>query len=257
MKRPEYLAVVVATLAAIATALGVSMSGGEDLGTEWHVARGALDGDCANSGVNPDGGIQFIAICPQASMSPDGRWRLVQTPPVGADETYDVFIETPNGKRVGRVPGLNDHMPFVLYWSPRSGWFMANHWQGSGLQLPRVFQITGDRVVEHMGFLRTGENKAREISPCLPAPKRRLWVTGDGLRWSKDGRRLAWRFYTRPDTCLRDEADIYRDIPAEDQWRPFLMISDVTTGEIIDGSIRILPDGGKWSFPVDGPYRDF
>jgi hypothetical protein len=256
VKRAEYLAVVVATLIAVATALGVSTFG-EEAETEWRVAQGALDDNCTHSGRKPDHSVQFIAFCPQSAMSPDGRWRLVQTPPVGAEELYDIFIETPDGKRVDQVPDLDDHMPFVLYWSPRSDWFMVNHWQGSGLQRPRVFQIIDGRVVEHTAFLRVGENKARQISPCLPAAKSWLWVTGDGLRWSKDGRRLAWRFFTRTDMCVFDDPDFLGSIPAEKQWRPFLMISDVTTGEIVARSIRLLPDDGKWTFPSDGPYRDF
>lgn len=254
MTRGETLAVVAATLVAIATALGVSMSSGEP-GRIWHVARGALDDNCGNSGTNPDGGIQFVAICPQSSTSPDDRWRLVQTPPVGAEENYSVFIETGDGKRIGAVPGLNDHMPFILYWSPRRDWFLVNHWQGSGLQRPRVFQIADGRVMEHDAFLKRGEDKAREISPCLPAAKSWLWVTGDGLRWSKDGRRLAWAFNTRPDMCF-SEAELRGPILPDKQWKPFLMISDIESGKIVEGSVRLLPDA-KWDFPADGPYADF
>lgn len=255
MTRGEVLAVIAATLVATAAALGIAMSDG-DPETEWHIARGSLDDNCNNSGANPDGGTQFILTCPQASSSPDGRWKLVQTPPVGPEENYSVLIETHDGRRVGAVPDLNDHMPFVLYWSPRPDWFLVNHWQGSGLQRPRVFQIAGDRVIEHDAFLKRGEDKARELSPCLPPAKAWLWVTGDGLRWSKDGRRLAWAFDTRPDMCF-SEAERIGPVPPARQWKPFAMISDVETGAIVDGSVRLLPSDAKWDFPADGPYAGF
>jgi len=254
VKRAETLAVVAATLVAIATALGVALSSG-DTGRVWEFASGVLADNCRNSGVNPDGGVQFIAICPQSSLSADGRWRLVQTPPVGPEEDYTVLVEAGDGKPIGVVPDLNDHLPFILHWSPRRDWFFVNHWQGSGLQRPRVFQMAGGRVVEHDAFLKRGEDKAREISPCLPTAKPWLWVTGDGLRWSKDGRRLAWAFNTRPDMCF-SEVEHLGSIPPGQRWKPFLMISDVESGAIIEGSVRLLPDA-KWSFPVDGPYADF
>lgn len=255
MKRGETLAVIAATLVAIAAALGVAMAGA-DPETGWHLARGALDDDCRDSGANLDGGTQFILTCPLSSRSPDRRWTLVQTPPVGPEEVYEVRIETADGKRVGTVTGLQDHMPFILYWSPRRDWFLINHWQGSGLQRPRVFQIARDRVIEHDAFLKRGEDKARELSPCLPPAKGWLWVTGDGLRWSKDGRRLAWAFNTRPDMCF-SEAEHIGSIPPAKRWKPFLMISDVESGAIVDGSVRLLPDDGKWDFPTNGPYADF
>jgi hypothetical protein len=251
--RGETLAVVAATLVAIATALGVALPGGEE---KWHFARGALDGDCANSGTNPDGSVQFMVPCPRSARSPDGRWTLVQTTPTGGEEEiYDVLVDDASGRRIGKVPDINDGMPFVLQWSPRRDWFLINHWQGSGLERPRVFEITSRGIVEHDRFLKIGEDMARRISPCLPQPKPWLWVTGTGLRWSKDGRRLAWVFNTRPDMCISD-SDFQGSIPPDKQWKPFLMISDVESGKIVDGSVRLLPDA-KWDFPTDGPYADF
>lgn len=255
MKRAEYLAVVAATLVAIATALGVSLSGGGDPGTQWNLANGALDGDCANSGANPDGSVQFILTCPQSSRSPDGRWALVQTPATGGEqEIYDVRIEDASGRVIGSIPALNDHMPFVLRWSPRRDWFLINHWLGSGLEQPRVFQVTPSGVIEHRRHLDAGLAQAHRISPCLPVDK--MKASGSGVRWSRDGRQLAWVYATRPDMCVF-YGDMTGSIPPDKQWKPFLMISDVESGAIVDGSVRLLPDDGKWDFPTDGPYTNF
>lgn len=255
MKRGETIAVVAATLIAIGTAMGVSLSGESvtDDPNEWHVATGALDGDCAHSGANPDGGVQFISTCPQSSTSIDGLWTLVQTPAVGPEESYDVFLQAKDGRRIGLMPDLNDGMPFVLYWSPRRDWFLINHWQGSGLQLPRLFEITPQGVVEHGRHLQTAAAKAREISPCLPAGHH--WVTGDGLKWSKDGSRIAWIFRTRHDMCVFFAND-GRPIPPDKRWKPFLMISDVESGVIVPGSVRLL-GGENFTFPTDGPFANF
>ncbi|WP_447764704.1 hypothetical protein [Sphingopyxis panaciterrae] len=248
-----------ATLIAISTVLGVSLSDASLASdpNEWHVATGALDDDCHHSGVNPDGGTQFILTCPQSSISPDGRWRLVQTPAVGPEEVYDVGIEQAGGGPMVEVSGVNDGMPFILYWSPRPGFFMINHWGGSGLQRPRVFRATAAGVVELKKHLRAGAAKAREISPCLPDDER-LWLTGDFQKWSKDGRRIAWVFNTRPDMCVfYDPSFSTGPIPPEKRWKPFLMISDVETGAIVSNSVRMLADGGDRELPTDGPYADF
>lgn len=251
MKRAEYLAVVAATLIAVTTALGVSIANGEE---KWRVARGALDGDCSNSGADPDGSVQFILTCPQSSKSPDGRWALVQTPAVGPEEAYDVLVRSKDGREIGRIPGLNDAMPFVLRWSPRRDWFLINHYVGSGLEQPRIFEIAPSAIVEHRRHLQTGLAKAHSISPCLPVEK--METTGSGLKWSRDGRRLAWVFTTRPDMCVF-YGDMTGSIPPDKQWKPFMMISDVKSGAIVDGSVRLLPDDGKWDFPTDGPYANF
>lgn len=253
MTRGETLAVVAATLVAIATALGVALSSGEE---EWHFARGALDGDCANSGTNPDGSVQFMVPCPRSARSPDGRWTLLQTTPTGGEEEiYDVLVEDASGRRIGKVPDINDGMPFVLQWSPRHNWFLINHWQGSGLERPRVFEIRRGEVVEHADFLERGEEAARSLFPCMPGKLQWRWITGDGLRWSKDGHRLAWAFQASPRICM-DPDWAGGEVPPDKQWKPFLMISNVDTGAIVPGSVRLL-ENQEFVFPTDGPYADF
>jgi hypothetical protein len=248
----RWIAVVSATLIAIAVALGVSFVGGEQ---KWHVVRGALDADCGNSGANPEGSIQFMPMCPRSATSPDGRWKIIQTRATGGEqEIYDVRIENASGRLIGSIPALNDHMPFVLRWSPRRDWFLINHWLGSGLEQPRVFQVTPSRVVEHRRHLDAGLAQAHRISPCLPIDK--MEASGSGVRWSRDGRQLAWVYATRPDMCVF-YGDMTGSIPPDKQWKPFMMISDVESGAIIDGSVRLLPDDGEWNFPTDGPYANF
>ncbi|MBL0917024.1 MAG: hypothetical protein IBJ13_16450 [Sphingopyxis sp.] len=250
MKRAEATAVVTATLIAIAVALGIAMPGDVDPS----VIAPSSDVGCANSGRDSGGGIQFILTCPQSSLSPDGQWRLVQTPAIGSEESYDVLIERTGSSRRFSIPGINDGMPFVLYWSPRRDWFLINHYAGSGLERPRVFEMTSSGVVEHRRHLKAGLTKAHTISPCLPVEK--MEATGSGLKWSRDGRRLAWVFTTRPDMCVF-YGGMSGPIPPAKQWKPFMMISDVRTGEIAEDSIRLLSGDGKLDVPTDGPYRDF
>lgn len=248
----RWIAIVSATLIAVAVALGVSLSSGDE---EPYVTRGALDADCRSSGAKPDGSVQFMVSCPRSATSPDGRWKIVQTPATGEEEEiYDVRVEDASGRIVGPIPAINDSMPFVLRWSPRRDWFLINHYIGSGLERPRVFQITPSGIVEHRRHLRTGLAEAHNVSPCLPVEK--MGATGSGLKWSRNGRQLAWVFATRPDMCVF-YGSMSGPIPADKRWKPFMMISDVETGAIVEGSARLLPDDGRWAFPTDGPYRSF
>ena len=252
MKRGETLAVVAATLVALGVALGVSafderQDGPVEIIVSAHNCRGA--------GLQADGGIHFLPPCPISVSSPGGQWKIVQTPSTGGEEEiYEVLVEDASGRILDRIPDINDGMPLVLRWSPRGDWFLINHYAGSGLEQPRVFQITPSGVVEHRRHLQTGLARAHVMSPCLPVEK--MGMTGSGLKWSRDGRRLAWVFATRPDMCVF-YGDMSGPIPPDKRWKPFLMISDVQTGEIVEDSVRLLPGDGKWDFPTDGPYANF
>jgi len=220
----------------------------------WHEATGALDGDCKHAGVNPDGGVQFISTCPQRSTSPDRRWTLVQTPAVGSEEAYEVYILANDGAKVSGVPGLNDGMPFDLHWSPRPNWFFVNHHVGSFLDQPEIYEIVDGAVVRRAETSKEGLKQAQRISPCL----RNLnwdWATGLAYGWSSDGRKIAWLFTTRPDACVG--LDHEGEIPPEKRWKSFYMISDAETGAIVPGSIRIDESEGPAVLPKDGPYAEF
>jgi hypothetical protein len=223
-------------------------------GIAWHRTTGALDADCRHSGVNPDGGVQFILTCPQKSTSPDGRWTLVQTPAAGPEESYEVYIVASDGTKMGNVPGLNDGMPFDLHWSPRPNWFFLNHHVGSFLDRPEVYEITRGAVVERPAMTLSGLKQARRISPCLPNPSWN-WATGRAYGWSGDGGKIAWLFTTRPDACVG--LDHEGEIPREKRWKSFFMISDAETGAVVPGSIRIDEAEGSAELPNDGPYAEF
>jgi len=252
MKRGETLAVVAATLIALGVALGVSVSE-ETRDDDAEIIISAHN--CRGAGPQADGSVRFQPPCPISTPSPDGRWTIIQTPPTGGEEEiYNVLVKDPDGRTLGSIPDANDGMPLTLRWSPRRDWFLINHYRGSGLEQPRVFQITLSGVVEHRRHLEVGLAQAHRISRCLPVDK--IEASGSGLKWSRDGRRLAWAYVTRPDMCVF-YGDMSGPIPADKQWKPFLMISDVDTGAVVADSIRLLPDDGKWDFPTDGPYADF
>jgi hypothetical protein len=257
------IAVIVATLIAIGAALALPIMSDSSEADAWHVAQGALDSDCAHGGSNPDGSVQFIPTCPASSRSLDGVWTLQTTKPVGPDEAYQVLIADRQGRRIGPVPNLNDHMPFVLRWSPRPRWFLINHWVGSFMETPRVFEITDDGVVEHDAFKVAGQAMAIRLNPCLGdgsfeancgVPRARIWAAGTGQRWSRDGRRLIWNFATRTDACM--EGDEFGSIQPDDQWQAFYMISEVESGKVDPASIRMIGDDDR-RLPTDGPYADF
>ncbi len=234
--------------------------------TSAHYAGSPFQTYCGYSGDYPDGAIQFIVTCPQKVKSPDGHWNLVQTEATvnGEEEIYSVYIEDEEGWFLGDVPGLNDHMPFVIYWSPRPNWFAVSHHVGSFTDAPKVFEITRNGVVERDHFKRVAQNEAQRMFPCLADRKRTwVWASGDIISWSHDGRRLAWVFGTSLYACYPDgrvgPGDLDEIGHINPKWKHFLMISNVDTGAIEEGSIRVLDDAAMKDFhlPTDGPYADF
>jgi hypothetical protein len=221
---------------------------------EWHVATGALDPDCSHSGKNPDGGFQFMVPCPASSTSPDGKWKLVigkEGPAEGSGAS--VTLQRADGSHLASVSELTDAMPFVLYWLPRPNWFLVSHHVGSFMDRPEVYEIGPNRVILH-DLTRAAAREAKRISPCLRNVK---WdfVHGNPHGWSSDGKKIAWGFTTRTDACM--SADEYGPVSKEDQWKPFWMISDAETGEIIPGSVRVHEGDGRAQFPSDGMYSGF
>ena len=212
----------------------------------------ALDADCAHSGELAGGGVQFMTLCPASSASPDTRWRLVMGKETEAGAS--VSIEEVGGSARFPVPDLSDGMPFVLMWSPRSNWFLVNHHVGSFMDRPEVYEITDRGVIAHDRFRMEGLRLAQRKFACLPRIERD-WASGSAIRWSRDGRRVAWIFITRTDICRGEYGG--KAVSDAEQWRPFLMISDVESGAIVPGSVRIMEDLDKFEMPNDGPYRVF
>jgi len=125
---------------------------------------------------------------------------------------------------------------------------------------PEIYEVTPAGVIRHDEFARTAALEARRLYPCMPEADelQRQWLAGWMYDWSHDGRKIAWRFTTRLDICMPKGAT--GPILPQWQWHPFIMISDVETGEIVPGSLRVLTDDDDPAFnslPTDGPYATF
>jgi hypothetical protein len=206
---------------------------------------GAFDTDCAHvaNGLG-DPGYQFIVTCPGRANAPDGRWAVVQR----AGEEGGVRIEDAEGHPPDEIPNLMDGMPFVLFWSPRSDWFFANHYQGSDNERLRVFQIVNRQAIERSDIFAEATRIAVARYPCLA---RNAHVFASGWRWSRDGRRIAMTVYARPDACLVERGR--NNWVPDGNWEVLWMIGDVTSGHIEPASVRVRPDG-VGPMPTDGPY---
>ncbi len=71
--------------------------------------------------------------------------------------------------------------------------------------------------------------------------------------WSSDGSRLAWIMQTRIDVCM-DEGQTGPVLPHQ-VVHPVLLISDLDTGEVIEGSVVVV-EGDEFTMPTDGLYAD-
>jgi hypothetical protein len=199
--------------------------------------------DC--SGLGRRGGLagyQFHPPCAGRAVAPNGRWAVEVVAGTGR-----VQLSGPEGQLLDEIPGLADAMPFVVYWSPRSDWFFANHYLGSGLEQLRIFQIVNRSVIERSSVYAYATDEMVSRFPCLG---RAATVVASGLRWSRDGRRIALTAYARPDACLVEREGAW---VAHGQWEPLWMIGDVESGHIDGSSVRVRPDGGP-ELPTDGPY---
>jgi hypothetical protein len=153
------------------------------------VAGGALDTDCSHVAGGLGGpGYQFIVDCPGRAHSPDRQFAVVQKGGAPRGEEVAVFLADPAGRRLDDIAGLADGMPFVLFWSPRSTWFFANHYLGSGLERLRVFEIVNRTAVERSGAFAEATRAMVRRYPCLG---RTATVHASGWKWSRDGRRIA------------------------------------------------------------------
>jgi hypothetical protein len=192
-------------------------------------------------------GYQFIATCPGKSFAPNGKWALVQK----GGENGGVTLVDAKGGILDEIPNLTNAMPFVIMWSPRSNWFLANHYLGSGLERLRVFEIVNRTAIERSDIFADATREAVKKYPCLG---RTAMVVASGWKWSSDGRRVAMTVYARPDSCLIIEPN--------GQWRPggnwevLWMIGDVETGKIDPTSVRVRKDGTA-PFPTTGSYAAF
>ena len=212
-----------------------------------------VDADnCEHSGPQSDGGIAFIFTCPQFSRSPDGNATVVVDDYryENGEESYRVYATYGASGREMEIAGLNDALPFTLFWSPKPGRFAVEHYRGSGLATVKVFEITADEVLEQVSFNAPALAAYAANIPCLTnlgGSSNRGRIQG----WSPDGRYLAWTMMTRLDACM--EPDEYGSVPPEKQVSPVSVISNLNTGEVVANSVRVL-DWEDLSMPTDGPY---
>lgn len=209
------------------------------------VPGGARETDCRHVG-DRGVGYQFIATCPGRATSPGGRWAVVQQ---GGDAA-DVVLADAGGRLLDEIPNLNDATPFVLLWAPKGDWFLANHYQGSGHERLRVFEIVNRTVVERSAVYADAVRTAVARYPCLG---RTATVFASGWRWSRDGRRIAMTVYARPDACLVERGP-GKWVPDGD-WEVLWMIGHAATGRIDPASVRVRVDG-VGEMPSDGPYAE-
>jgi hypothetical protein len=226
---------------ALAFLLFLSLGAGAALPFPVHAQVTALTEDCKAAGPQPLGGFQFIEGCALRARAPDGRHAIGQARAKGESGAISL---TENGKPVDTIPALDDGMPFVLFWSPRSAWFFANHYLGSGLDRLRVFELVNHAVVERSNLMAAATRAMVARYPCL---RRHATVVASGWRWSRDGRRIVLVAYARPDACYvegrRNQA----------RWEPLWMIGDPATGRIDPASLRVRKNG-IGAMPKDGPY---
>ena len=164
-----------------------------------------------------------------------------------------VTLQRGDGTHFASIPQLSDSMPFEVYWSPRPNWFLVSHHVGSFMDRPEIYEITKHGVVSHDEFRRQGLRLAQRRFPCLPQ-NHGDWASGVTIGLSKDGRRLAWVFVTRTDMCSEDWGG--KTVPFKDNWKNFLMISDVDSGKIVPGSVHYFEDPDHFKIPRDPLYDD-
>lgn len=210
-----------------------------------HAEVGALQTDCKLGGKQDDGSYQFVATCPGRSVSPDGKFVVVQKaydddqPPIELQNAH-------TGRSVTTLRSLSDDMPFSVSWAPNSRWFYVNHHVGSFMDVLQLFQIVGGKAPERRTLVRAAIRQAVHRYPCLPPNM----VLPNGTKWSRNGKRIVIVTISRPDVC---ETWSRR----HGTWRSLWMIGDIRTGRIVPGTIRIQADDKPLEMPKDGPYADF
>lgn len=187
---------------------------------------GALQTDCKLGGGRDEGGYQFVATCAGRAKSPDGRFAVVQH--AYRDRQPPIELQDAKRRVIARLGSLSDDMPFSVHWAPNSRWFFVNHHVGSFMDVLRIFEIVGGRVVERPALVRSAVKVAARRYPCLQPDM----VLPNGARWARDGRRIVLVTISRPDACSAD----YTRTPGN--WQPLWMIGDVRTGLVQAGSVQ-------------------
>ena len=205
---------------------------------------GALQTDCGLGGALPDGSYQFVSTCAGRSVSPDGRFAVVQK--AYQSEQPPVELQDRSGRTLATLTSISDDMPFTVHWAPNSRRFFVNHHVGSFMSAIHLFRVDGGSAVEERKLAASAVREAVRRYPCL----RPSSVHPRGMRWSVDSRRIILVTASAAYAC-----SLYGVTPGK--FEPLWMIGDVGSGRIDAGSVRPPPDGGPFRLPTDGPYADF
>jgi len=204
---------------------------------------GALQTDCRLGGKRGDS-YQFVATCAGSAPSPDRHFAVVQHP--YRDTQPPIELQDAQGRTIVRLRSLSDDMPFSVWWSPNSRWFFVNHHVGSFMDTLQVFEVKGRSAIERPALGRAAVRLATRRYPCL----RPQMVYPNGLRWSRDGRRLIIVTISATYACQE-----FARHPG--RWQSLWMIGDVQSGRLDGNSIRVQPDEGPLAPPRGGPYGGF
>lgn len=180
------------------------------------------------------GGYRFLPMCYGDAPSPDGRFHVVKN----AGRMSGVgLVRGGSGESLDDLGVLDDGRPFTVFWSPVDHRFFANQQRGDEADRFRLFDARGGRIAELPALGRAAAAVLRSRRPCLAADD----VAVSGVRWGRDGRRIALLVHGRKQACGGSGA-----------WSRLWMIGDAVTGRVEPGSIRRRP--GRSPFPADGPY---
>ncbi len=201
-------------------------------------ASRAAPGDASQCGGErrvSHGGYRFLPLCRGQAPSFDRRYYVVKNPGIG---TGVGLVRGGSGESLADLAALDSGAPFTLFWSPVEHRFYANQQAVGQTERFRLFATRDDgHVVESQSLVAAAREALRARRPCLGAED----VAVSGIRWSRDGRRIALLVYARREAC-----------GGLGNWRPVWVIGDSRQGTIDPASIRVRH--GRAPLPADGPY---
>jgi len=200
-------------------------------------ARYPAPGDASQCGGEQQvgqGGYSFTPLCRGQAPSFDRHYYVVKNAGLG---TGVGLVRGGSGESLADLGPLDRGAPFTLFWSPVDHRFFANQRPQGELERFHLFEMRGDRVVESHALAAAAREVLRTRRPCLTDGD----IAVSGLRWSRDGGRIALLVYARREGC-----------GGTGNWQLLWMIGDSRTGRIDSQSVRIRR--GRAPLPADGPY---
>lgn len=190
--------------------------------------------DCGGERRVSHGGYRFLPLCRGQAPSFDRRYFVVKNAGIG---TGVGLVRGGSGESLADLAALDTGAPFTLFWSPVDHRFFANQARPGRAERFRLFAVRGTVVGAGSDLTDAAQELLRARRPCLTAED----VAVSGIRWSRDGRRIALLVYARREAC-----------GGMGNWRPLWMIGDPLTGRIDPDSIRVRH--GRAPLPADGIY---